>query len=251
MLGAQAGGGGGGGGGGAARGAPRAVRAAQALLQRERLLDWGLVVAGAIVLIATDVAAPTQPPYILKDSLPDLSHPLRPNSVPAWSVPLLGVLLPLAAVAAYALAFRRPTEELHKLALGVLGSVAIAGSITNVLKVSVRRPRPDFAPRCWPDGKPAWRGETEWGGYPVCSGDAGEVWEGLKSFPSGHSSWSASGLGYLSWLLLDRLQPLDGGGHVGRLAAALLPALGACAVGVTRCERARASAAAAEVDGPN
>jgi hypothetical protein len=50
----------------------------------------------------------------------------------------------------------------------------------------------------------------------------------------GHSSWSAAGLGFLSWALLDLLSPLDGGGHVWRLVLGWLPAMGACAVGVTR-----------------
>lgn len=50
----------------------------------------------------------------------------------------------------------------------------------------------------------------------------------------GHSSWSASGLGYVSWFLLDKLAPFDGDGHPWRLVAAVLPALGALAVGITR-----------------
>jgi hypothetical protein len=51
---------------------------------------------------------------------------------------------------------------------------------------------------------------------------------------AGHSSWSAAGLGYVSWALADALQPFDGGGHICRLVATLLPVLGACGVGVTR-----------------
>lgn len=39
--------------------------------------------------------------------------------------------------------------------------------------------------RCWPDGKIVWAKEDELGGYPLCSGPAGSVAEGRKSFPSG------------------------------------------------------------------
>jgi hypothetical protein len=35
-------------------------------------------------------------------------------------------------------------------------------------------------------------------------------------------------------VLLDRLQPFDGRGHVWRAAAAFAPALGACGIGMTR-----------------
>jgi membrane-associated phospholipid phosphatase len=166
-----------------------------------------------------------------------------------------------------------PPPELHKLILGLLAAVVLTGCITNVVKASVHRPRPNFVPRCWPDEKPAWATQDEFGGYPVCSGEARSVNDGLKSFPSGgarggsegtargcalkparrkilyrwpspcqlapchcagHSSWSAAGLGYLSWTLLDRLQPFDGQGHVWRVVAAFSPAMGACGVGVTR-----------------
>lgn len=51
---------------------------------------------------------------------------------------------------------------------------------------------------------------------------------------AGHSSWSAAGLGYLTFFLWDVLTPMDGGGHAWRLVVALLPAAGALAVGITR-----------------
>ena len=54
--------------------------------------------------------------------------------------------------------------------------------------------------------------------------------------PAGHSSWAASGLGYLSQFLFERLQPLSapGAGHPWRLAVAAVPACGAIAIGITR-----------------
>lgn len=106
------------------------------------------------------------------------------------------------------------------------------------------RPRPSFLERCWPD----WRsdpsvikfrdGGDEVGGYPLCYGHAGQVEEGLKSFPSGHSSWTAAGLGFLSLALAAQLQVLGtAGGAPGRawaLLLALMPSAGAVAVAITR-----------------
>eukprot|EP00878_Enallax_costatus_P021035 GHUV01022254.1.p1 GENE.GHUV01022254.1~~GHUV01022254.1.p1 ORF type:complete len:161 (+),score=31.44 GHUV01022254.1:120-602(+) len=79
-----------------------------------------------------------------------------------------------------------------------------------------------------------WVKEDQWGGYAKCTGDEGRVREGRKSFPSGHSSWSASGLCYVTWFLIDRLQAFDGSGHPWRLMVASLPAMAAVSVGITR-----------------
>lgn len=51
---------------------------------------------------------------------------------------------------------------------------------------------------------------------------------------AGHSSWSASGLCFITWWLLDRLRVFDGSGHPWRLLAAVMPAMAALAVGVSR-----------------
>lgn len=54
--------------------------------------------------------------------------------------------------------------------------------------------------------------------------------------PAGHSSWSAAGLCYCTWLLLDRLHVFGaaGAGHPWRLLLACMPALAALAVGISR-----------------
>lgn len=52
--------------------------------------------------------------------------------------------------------------------------------------------------------------------------------------PTGHSSWSAAGLCFITWWLLDRLRVFDGSGHTWRLLAAVIPAMAAVAVGVSR-----------------
>lgn len=51
---------------------------------------------------------------------------------------------------------------------------------------------------------------------------------------AGHSSWSASALCFITWWLLDRLRVFDGSGHTWRLLAAVMPAMAALAVGVSR-----------------
>lgn len=90
---------------------PRGGRLVQALLRRERALDWAFVALGVIILAATDRAPPARgPPYILKAALPDLAHPLLPNTVPSWSVPVIGVVLPAALLAVHVFMSGRSTE---------------------------------------------------------------------------------------------------------------------------------------------
>jgi hypothetical protein len=108
-------------------------------LNRERALDWAVVVAGAILLGATNSWRP-ETPYLLKALLSDVAKPLLPNSVPAWSVPLIALALPLAALAALHAAARRVgapsrVEDLHRAALGLVAGVVVTGCVTNILKV--------------------------------------------------------------------------------------------------------------------
>ncbi len=52
--------------------------------------------------------------------------------------------------------------------------------------------------------------------------------------PTGHSSWSAAGLGFTTYFLLGQLQAFTGSGQVWKFFIAVLPGLGAVAVACTR-----------------
>jgi len=83
----------------------------RSLLTREHALDWAVVILLFCLLGATDAPMPKKP-YLLKAQLPELAHPLLPNSVPAWSVPLLAVVAPLVGLSALSAVMRRPSEGL-------------------------------------------------------------------------------------------------------------------------------------------
>jgi len=53
---------------------------------------------------------------------------------------------------------------------------------------------------------------------------------------AGHTSWSTSGLGYLSLWALGKLRAFDGRGHPWRLLAGLLPLFVAVWIGITRLQ---------------
>ena len=87
--------------------------------------------------------------------------------------------------------------------------------------------------RCWPGGAtPVFTPE----GLPKCADGAIDPHEGIKSFPSGHTAWSTSGLGYLTFWLLGKLRCFDGAAQPGRFIAAMLPVCGALYIGLTRLQ---------------
>ena len=100
--------------------------------------------------------------------------------------------------------------------------------ITEVIKNSVGRLRPDFLARCQPEQNQI--------NNPSCNGDPAVVKEGRKSFPSGHSSLSFSGLGFLSFYLAGKIRLVDGRGYVWKVLVALLPLLGALLIAISRVD---------------
>ncbi|XP_034207901.1 putative lipid phosphate phosphatase 3, chloroplastic isoform X4 [Prunus dulcis] len=73
-------------------------------------------------------------------------------------------------------------------------------------------------------------------GNVVCHGKKSVIKEGHKSFPSGHTSWSFSGLGFLSLYLSGKIKVFDRKGHVAKLCIVFLPLLFASLVGVSRVD---------------
>lgn len=58
--------------------------------------------------------------------------------------------------------------------------------------------------------------------------------EHLKSFPSGHSSVSAAGLGFLTFFFFGQTKAFISGGNIWRVSFSLLPSFGAIAIAITR-----------------
>ncbi|KAL8470808.1 hypothetical protein ACS0TY_033401 [Phlomoides rotata] len=161
----------------------------------------------------------------------DLKYPMKENTVPVWAVPLYAVLLPMTIFILYYIR-RKDVYDLHHSILGLLYAVLITAVLTDAIKDAVGRPRPDFFWRCFPDGRDLY---DRWGNV-VCHGKASDIKEGHKSFPSGHTSWSFAGLGFLALYLSGKIKCFDGRGHVAKLCILFLPILAACLVGVSRVD---------------
>ncbi|KAM7524240.1 hypothetical protein LguiA_014142 [Lonicera macranthoides] len=197
---------------------------------RIHMHDWFILMLLVIIEIVLNVIHPFYR-FVGKDMMEDLKYPLKSNTVPIWAVPIYAVLLPMAIVL-FVYFRRRDVYDLHHAILGLLFAVLITGVLTDAIKDAVGRPRPDFFWRCFPDGKDVY----DQLGNVICHGDRGVIREGHKSFPSGHTSWSFAGLGFLSLYLSGKIRVFDRKGHVAKLCIVVLPLLFACLVGISRVD---------------
>lgn len=106
--------------------------------------------------------------------------------------------------------------------------------ITDIIKNAVGRPRPDLLARCKPKpGTPAHTLVT----FEVCTETNHHVLhDGWRSFPSGHSSFAFSGLGYLALWIAGQCHVYRPRADLARVLLALAPLLGAALIAISRCE---------------
>ncbi|XP_048439745.1 lipid phosphate phosphatase 2-like isoform X4 [Pyrus x bretschneideri] len=194
------------------------VRSHGVTVARTHMHDWVILMLLGLIEVILYVIHPFYR-FVGKDMMTDLKYPLKSVTVPFWAVPMYAVALPIAIFVVVYFR-RRDVYDLHHAILGVL---------TDAIKDAVGRPRPDFFWRCFPDGKDVY---DKWGNV-VCHGVKSVIKEGHKSFPSGHTSWSFAGLGFLSLYLSGKIQVFDRKGHAAKLCIVILPLLVASLVGVS------------------
>jgi len=124
--------------------------------------------------------------------------------VPVPMLLVYSIALPtlLILLSTFANPHKTREQKLHQLHVSLLGlaiSLMLTTFITDTVKNGYGRPRPDLIARCKPkEGTP----DHELVGIEVCTErDHHTLYDGFRSFPSGHSSFSWSGLGFLSLLV--------------------------------------------------
>lgn len=115
-----------------------------------------------------------------------------------------------------------------------ISSVILTCFITDVIKNAVGRPRPDLISRCKPAlGTP----KDELVTISVCTEtDHHTLHDGWRSFPSGHSSLSFAGLGFLALFFAGQTHVFRPRTDLSRTLLSIAPLLGAAMIAISRCE---------------
>ena len=105
-------------------------------------------------------------------------------------------VIPLLGLALWAVVFQPGSHQVHVTILGFFISLVLSSFLTDVVKNTVGRPRPDLIARCKPaKDSPEHTLVT----IDICTETNHHILhDGWRSFPSGHSSFAFSGLGYLA-----------------------------------------------------
>lgn len=154
-----------------------------------------LVVAGGIVNFYV-------PPHekLVIDNDPQLQFPVGTQQFPEALLFVISFFVPLLVI--FTLARCLDTTDFCVSALCLSQCVGLAMFTTTVAKKMAGRPRPCFYAMC------GWASNgTDAGGS--CTADRLAQWESRQSFPSGHSSFSMAGLGFLGMYLLEKCEQLQ------------------------------------------
>lgn len=146
---------------------------------------------------------------------PKITHSFaNPQIVNDFKLYVLVFVIPSAIIAGISY-MKKPDgfiKLVHISMLGLIGSFVITGFITDLLKIWISRPRPDFVTRCQPASSTPL---DTYVSLEVCTQENHFLLnDGLKSCPSGHSSLSMSGALFLClWIngqykLFNKTSPL-------------------------------------------
>lgn len=194
----------------------------------------GLVIALTGYLLLVFFAEPFHRLFYVND--PRIQFPYADTErVPvAWNF-IYALFIPLFFLIGYNAISGASVHKHHMTYLGLFTSVILSSFLTDLVKNAVGRPRPDLISRCKPvAGTPP----DVLVSVDVCTETNHHLLhDGWRSFPSGHSSFSFGGLGYLSMFLAGQLGIFKHrGGDLGRSLFCLTPLLGALMIAISRCE---------------
>ncbi|MCJ1463878.1 hypothetical protein MMC07_002487 [Pseudocyphellaria aurata] len=151
----------------------------------------------------------------------------------SWNIVYAG-FLPLFILALWAAVSQPGVHKAHVTILGLFISLMLTSFLTDIVKNSVGRPRPDLISRCKPRNDTAQHVLVT---IEVCTEtDHHTLHDGWRSFPSGHSSFAFSGLGYLALVLAGQMHVFRPHTDLARVLLALAPLVGAALIAISRCE---------------
>ncbi|KAI5647035.1 PAP2 superfamily domain-containing protein [Phthorimaea operculella] len=176
---------------------PRIRRIQRTIIAHDHLYELMFRAAILVTVCILQLCVKPHKRHIEQDDLLRYySRPRHPSIVPPWATVFIVICIPLISFALPEYLQGNQIDITHPFLSWTL-ALSINAFITEVMKLFTGRPRPDFLYRCFPDGK---MNEEL-----ICTGRPRDVWEGRKSFPSGHSSFTFCSMGFVSAWLCGRL----------------------------------------------
>ncbi|ODQ81772.1 hypothetical protein BABINDRAFT_32396 [Babjeviella inositovora NRRL Y-12698] len=181
--------------------------------------------------------APFERQFYLGDMT--ISHPFAETErVSNTMLFVYSMVLPVCVITVVSLLV---TPKPHKVKVTYLSLVALLVSffvctlVTGILKNVIGRHRPDFLARCIPkEGTPLLAMVYA---KDVCTTkNISRLQEGFRTTPSGHSSYSWAGLGFLSLWLYGQMALSQPGAGSWRAILAWVPSFGAALIAISRTE---------------
>ncbi|SCU87956.1 LADA_0E07272g1_1 [Lachancea dasiensis] len=207
------------------------------IIKKWKIADIVLCVLLYVINIPIYYAAPFERQFSLNDL--SLAHPhAETQRVGSTALLTYSLVIPIVTIVLVSFVLADSQHRSYLAFVSVLGlSVSWVANnlVTDFLKNLIGRPRPDFLARCKPkEGTPV---DVLVTAAEVCtSKNLGRLRDGFRSTPSGHSSESFAGLGYLSLWLAGQLLVQNPAVSQIRKALAFLPLVGAVTIALSRTE---------------
>ncbi|VDB82782.1 unnamed protein product [Peniophora sp. CBMAI 1063] len=195
--------------------------------------DWALTILLASAFFALNIVSGHKREFSVDD--PSLRYTFAVQErVPNWALYFIAFVSPLVLSWTINYFTVRYWWDAHSSALGTILSLGITGAITQFVKLTVGRPRPDILDRCNIPSD-ATDPPHKLSNASICNQSNWHLFEdGFRSFPSGHSSLSFAGLGFLTFYLMGKLHLFDQRGHAPKAWLALAPLSAAALVAISR-----------------
>lgn len=207
------------------------------LLQKWRVSDLFFLVLAFVINIPVARFKPFERQFYVNDL--SISHPYAsPQTVNNSQLMVYTIAVPVVTITLFTLIL---ADKRHKYyvwyisLLGLLLGITYTNLLTDYLKNWIGRLRPDFLSRCIPkEGTPK---NVLVYAKDVCTTTNSErLYDGFRTTPSGHSSESFAGLGYLyMWLCGQLLTEYPTSGS-WRKVVALMPLVGATLIALSRTQ---------------
>lgn len=202
-----------------------------------RLTDVIVLVVTIIVGYPLYYQEPFQRQFYINDLT--ISHPFaKTQRVNNKMLSVYSIIVPLVSIVLIVAILGDPRHRWYLLYASVLGlflSVSLTNVFTDFIKNWIGRLRPDFLARCKP--RPGLPIDTLLNASEVCTTkNVSRLLDGFRTTPSGHSSQSFAGLGYLYlWLCGQLLTEFPQSG-IWRKLVSLVPLVGALVIALSRTQ---------------